>query len=190
MFDKVDVKYSSFSNRMIALAIDFTILSIVLMPVLSYLNYIVYGNIDFSVFAPDDSNKINMEEVIKYIDRNNLIVKYFLLQFFTATFIFLIVASSLIKFNNTPGKWIMGCRVLDAKTLKTPSKAQYIMRSIGYFVSGLPFCIGFFAMRWAQRSQCFHDKIAGTVVVQIDHDFSWLKRIKSYIMQLINKKSA
>ncbi|RZT97916.1 RDD family protein [Rivibacter subsaxonicus] len=66
----------------------------------------------------------------------------------------------------TPGKMVIGARIVDAGTGAKPSTGQNIGRYLGYFVSIVPFCLGLLWVGWDARKQGWHDKLAGTVVVR------------------------
>jgi uncharacterized RDD family membrane protein YckC len=70
------------------------------------------------------------------------------------------------KYLGTPGKMILRLRVVDAKTGQALSTPQAIGRYLGYYVSAIPFLLGFFWIGIDKRKQGFHDKLAGTVVVR------------------------
>ena len=65
----------------------------------------------------------------------------------------------------TPGKMIIKAKIVDAKTGRKPTSAQLIIRYYGYFVSMIPFCIGFFSIPFDHRKQGWHDKLSGTLVI-------------------------
>lgn len=69
------------------------------------------------------------------------------------------------RFGGTPGKLLLDCHVVDIKTGKPPSWSQSIIRYVGYFLSMIPFLLGFFWVIWDKRKQGFHDKLAKTVVL-------------------------
>jgi len=71
-------------------------------------------------------------------------------------------------FGATPGKFLVGCRVVDAQTLRPPSTRQALLRYVSYFVSLLPLGLGFLWVAFDKRKQGFHDKIAGTLVILED----------------------
>ncbi len=48
-----------------------------------------------------------------------------------------------------------------------------IIRSLSSIVSFLPFFIGFFWAGWDPENQSWHDKIAGTAVVQVPKGYTW-----------------
>lgn len=65
----------------------------------------------------------------------------------------------------TIGKIIMGLKVVsvDGSPL---TFTQGFLRAIGYWISALPFLLGFFWFFLDKDGQCLHDKIAGTYVVR------------------------
>jgi uncharacterized RDD family membrane protein YckC len=65
----------------------------------------------------------------------------------------------------TPGKLILGARVVDARTGQTLSTTRAIVRYLGYFVSMIPLGLGLLWVAFDPRKQGWHDKIAGSVVV-------------------------
>lgn len=71
-------------------------------------------------------------------------------------------------FGATPGKFLVGCRVVDAQTLQPPRARQALLRYVSYFVSLLPLGLGFLWIAFDKRKQGFHDKIAGTLVILED----------------------
>ena len=66
----------------------------------------------------------------------------------------------------TPGKMVIAAKIVDATTGAAPSTGQLIGRYLGYYVSTIPFCLGLIWVGIDRRKQGWHDKIAGTVVVQ------------------------
>lgn len=69
----------------------------------------------------------------------------------------------------TPGKMAIGARIVDAETGEAPGTGQLIIRYLGYFVSTIPFLLGFLWVTFDPRNQGWHDKMAGTVVVRNMH---------------------
>lgn len=66
----------------------------------------------------------------------------------------------------TPGKMLIGAKVVDAKTLGKPSTGQFIGRYLCYYISSLLLCLGFIWVGFDSRKQGWHDKLAGTVVIR------------------------
>lgn len=66
----------------------------------------------------------------------------------------------------TPGKLAMSARIVDAETGETITFVQSVVRYLGYFLSTLPFFVGFIWAAFDRRKQCWHDKLANTVVIR------------------------
>ena len=71
---------------------------------------------------------------------------------------------------STPGKMIFKAKIVDARTGGHPSKMQFVGRYLGYILSSLPLCLGFFWIGWDKRKQGWHDKLSKTVVVRPSND--------------------
>lgn len=68
----------------------------------------------------------------------------------------------------TPGKMAVSARIVDARTGAAPSTGRLVARYVGYLASMLPLFAGFAWIAIDRRKQGWHDKIAGTVVVNDD----------------------
>ena len=66
----------------------------------------------------------------------------------------------------TPGKLALDIKIVDARTGGAPGTGRLVVRFLCYFVSALPLYLGFFWIAVDRRKQGWHDKIAGTVVIQ------------------------
>lgn len=64
----------------------------------------------------------------------------------------------------TPGKLIMGIRVVNAEN-KTIRPGTSFLRVVGYLLSGIPMGTGFIWILFDQDKRAWHDKLAGTRVV-------------------------
>lgn len=70
-----------------------------------------------------------------------------------------------IYFGSSPGKMLFKSYIVDASTLGPASRKQLLIRYLGYYVSLLPFGLGFFWIGLDPRKQGWHDKLADTLVV-------------------------
>ena len=66
----------------------------------------------------------------------------------------------------TPGKMVIAARIVDAESGLPPSTAQCIVRYLGYFLSLFAVGLGYLWIAFDRRKQGWHDKLAGTVVIQ------------------------
>jgi len=67
----------------------------------------------------------------------------------------------------TPGKMVIGAKIVDASTSHAPTMGQLIGRYLAYFLSTIALFLGFIWVAVDDRKQGWHDKLAGTVVVRL-----------------------
>lgn len=65
----------------------------------------------------------------------------------------------------TPGKMAVRAIIVDAATGNAPTTVQFITRYLAYFISSIPLGLGFLWIAFDSRKQGWHDKLAGTVVI-------------------------
>lgn len=164
------VEYVGFSSRMGALLVDCAIL---LAPV-----SLVFSALFSAIFGADDT-KQRVQQMVLHTQDNKLAAQTMMQMFLDpahfdrwltenilGTLVIAIAVTVCWHYlSATPGKWLMGQKIVDAKTGYPPTKKQDILRFAGYFISVTPMLLGFFWMSWDSRKQGWHDKIAGTVVV-------------------------
>jgi uncharacterized RDD family membrane protein YckC len=67
----------------------------------------------------------------------------------------------------TPGKMMLGLKVVSQETGDTIDMGTAILRYVGYFVSGIAVGLGFFWIAWDRDWQGWHDKMAKTQVIRV-----------------------
>ena len=67
---------------------------------------------------------------------------------------------------STPGKMVMGLKVVSAETGQLLDPGTAVLRYVGYIVSSIPLGLGFFWVLWDENKEGWHDKIAKTRVVK------------------------
>jgi len=136
-----DLKYVGFWKRTVAVLIDTFLIILVTLPILIWVYGIEYLN-------NEHMEKGSFDFIINYVFPTIAVI--LLWKYYQAT----------------PGKMIFKATIVDAKTGGKPTLKQWIIRYLGYFVSLLPFGLGYFWVAFDKKKQSFHDKLANTVVVQ------------------------
>jgi len=67
----------------------------------------------------------------------------------------------------TPGKMALKIKVVREGSERVGYGRAFIRETVGKFVSGAVFLLGYFWMLWDKKKQTWHDKMAGTTVVKI-----------------------
>jgi uncharacterized RDD family membrane protein YckC len=68
----------------------------------------------------------------------------------------------------TPGKFLMGCRVIDARSGRNMRCRQSLWRGLAMLLAALPAGLGIFRIGWNLRKQGLHDRLAGSLVILED----------------------
>lgn len=136
-----ELEYAGFWWRVVASLIDTILLAIVTLPLLGF------------VYGPDywlDSKAVKgpVDFAVSWLLPAVVVVVFWVAK------------------GATPGKLAIRARVVDAKTGGKCSTRQLMGRYFAYFVSTLPFCLGFLWIAFDPKKQGWHDKLAGTVVVR------------------------
>ncbi|MGL9718111.1 MAG: RDD family protein [Wolbachia sp.] len=97
--------------------------------------------------------------------QGRLITLWILNQIVQFIMLFSYVAYMWIKLAATPGKLLLGLRVVDAQTFGKMTPRQAIKRFFSIILSAAPLFLGFIWSNFNKRCQTWHDKIADTVVV-------------------------
>lgn len=146
MDEHTDLEYAGFWSRTGATLIDTFLIMLITFPILIG----VYG-----------TEYLDSEEV--FAGAWDVLISWVLPA--VATVLFWVYREA------TPGKMAIKIRILDASTGEKASLGQLIGRYLAYFLSMLPFCLGFFWIAFDQRKQGWHDKLSGTVVVKSKDKF-------------------
>lgn len=128
------------------------------------------------LFMSSESSKILSQIAAKYqmqvplsaeeIAMQSRLVKLLILnQIVQFIMLFSYVAYMWIRFAATPGKLLLGLRVVNAQTFEKLTLKQATKRFFSFILSTAPLFLGFIWASFDKRCQTWHDKIADTVVV-------------------------
>ncbi len=65
----------------------------------------------------------------------------------------------------TPGKSLLGLKIINEKTNLHPGLARSALRFFGYLLSSIPLFLGFLWSIWHPQNKTWHDMLSGTIVV-------------------------
>jgi len=142
LLNRESLTLASISKRSMALFIDETLLSFILI---------------FSLWNSFVSAK-SIEEVI-------LLVNQFTLEYIALKIIY--QAFFVMKYGATLGKIAMKIRVIDINTIDNPNVISSLNRAIFRIISEMLFYMGFLWAMFDPQKQAWHDKTARTLVVNV-----------------------
>ncbi len=141
MSDKPDVKYAGFWVRAGATALDLLLFLLVAVPLL----YAIHGR----GYLQSDVSDRGLVDFLNMVVLPNLVVPLL-----------------WVLCGATPGKLAVSAKIVDAQTGKKPTLRQCLIRLAGYYLSAIPFGLGFIWIAVDRRKQGLHDKLAGTIVIR------------------------
>ena len=153
------VQYAGFWIRFVASVIDSILIMIVIVPIIEFF-FSRKRSISGSMFDGSNMTAYNFESLSTLSGTGQLVQMVLVL---------IVIMLFWIYRAATPGKMLLGLKIVDAESLKPLSKQQGIVRYLGYYVSILFFAMGFIWAGFDRRKQAWHDKMAGTLVIYTDN---------------------
>jgi uncharacterized RDD family membrane protein YckC len=151
--DAAGSSYAGFWIRFGASFID----SIILSVVTGIINTIFFGG--FNLLPASDPDSAATAGVAA-----GLFGASFLIQIAIQLGYYIILTG---MYGATAGKMVFGLRVVDAQGQKIGLGKAAIRETVGKFVSGIVFGLGYLWVAFDEKKQGWHDKIAGTYVVKV-----------------------
>lgn len=142
------IQYAGFLRRALAFIIDMTLVSLISTALI------------LTIFGGDQLQQMQSLTSWHAIDWRIVGIEQILPAVWTISFWFVWMA--------TPGKLLLDCQVVDARTLQKAGFGQLVVRYLGYILSSLPLGLGFIWIIFNPRRQGWHDKLSGTVVIMQD----------------------
>lgn len=164
--------YAGFNRRMIAATIDSLLVMLPFGPAIDWLLDKQYG----AMIASDTVvSQISIEtdpQRLMALYRQLIIesgVMHRSLENMALQTLVIFIASAVCWhfWSATPGKILLGCKVVDAETFAPITMRQTMLRLLGYLISGACIFFGFFWIGLNKKRRGWHDYIASTVVIRV-----------------------
>lgn len=159
-------RYAGYYERVFASTIDLAVLFFLLYEPFAWVSRLLYGSASPQQALADGANMSWQQAVALYVqsEQGVLVIINFFLQIVV---IGVLVISCERVFGTTPGRYLVGLKLVDARTEEAPTLFQLIRRFLGYFVSLPPLMLGYIWCSWDKKRQTWHDKIGGTVILDL-----------------------
>ncbi|MDD9331896.1 MAG: RDD family protein [Wolbachia sp.] len=165
--DERGICYVTGFRRYISVLLDLIIIVIFLLFFGKTINHL-FMNSESSKMLSQISAKYSMQVPLsaeEEIVQSRFIKLIILNQIAQSIMLFSYIAYMWLKFSATPGKFLLGLRVVDSDTFEKMTLKQAIKRFFSMVLSVSPLFLGFIWAKFSKRCQTWHDMIAGTVVV-------------------------
>lgn len=159
---------ATFSDRLFASALDTILILVLFSPALLSISKLLHGGqtlYDVLQHTPE----YQAGDYMGALASSTYIWHFLLENLVNFGIMGLVVIYMWMYSAMTPGKWLLRMRIVDQKTYKKPTNKQFIVRYLGYIPATIPFGLGFFSIAWDRKKQGWHDKLAGTLVIKVNH---------------------
>lgn len=156
--------YGRFSERMMASAIDMTLLFSLLNRPFQYLSARLYSQLDPAV-TTQFAKTSTVGEFLDFAVRSGFLALWmtnFWIQI-AVIGVFLVLCQATLK--TTPGKWLMGLKITTRDGVTFPSTGRLVLRYFGYILACAPLMLGVIWMTFDKQSRGWQDFLAGTRVM-------------------------
>ena len=166
-------RYGTFNRRMIAATIDSLLITVMIAPVVDYFFIRAYGapSITIQEIAARASQKANGGEATRLLFeemKSSGFLDRWVINFRWQLYVLCVYVTLCWHFwNATPGKILCRLKIVNSKTGGPMGDWQSILRVLGYFVSAVPFGLGFLWIGLNKKRRGWHDLLAGTEVIAL-----------------------
>lgn len=165
--DENGICYVTGLRRYISVLLDLIIIALFLQFCSQAFNQLFTNSEDSKILSQIDAKSpmqapLSIEEKTTQSRLGKLWILNQIVQFIM---LFCYVAYMWVRFAATPGKLLLGLRVVDAQTFEKMTLKQATKRFFSFILSVAPLFLGFLWSNFNKRCQTWHDKIASTVVV-------------------------
>jgi len=97
----------------------------------------------------------------------------------------LFIVACQMAYGTTPGKWLLGLKIVRHETLEPVAHWRYAVRFLAYIPAAAPLMLGIFWMLFNKKRRGWHDYMAGTVVIhtrpkgwywqQVKRGYRWVR---------------
>ncbi|WCR53620.1 MAG: hypothetical protein PG981_000642 [Wolbachia endosymbiont of Ctenocephalides orientis wCori] len=165
--DENGICYVTGLRRYMSVLFDLILIVLLLQFFSQAMNYLFVNSEDSKILgqaAAKYQMQVQLSEEEKMI-RGKVIKLMTLNQIVQFVILFSYITCMWVRFAGTPGKLLLGLRVVNAQTFEKITLSQASKRFFSFILSIVPLFLGFIWANFDKRCQTWHDKISGTVVV-------------------------
>lgn len=155
-------RYATMNDRCMASAIDMLLLFLLLSSATAYVSDVVYAA--FDTLPPHQMPAIgSFQQLGEMLWQTR--TPWLISNGMAILLMGIVYVACQIAYATTPGKWLLGLKIVHASTLEPIRSWRYGLRFLAYIPSAAPLMLGVFAGLFSKRNRTLHDVIAGTVVI-------------------------
>jgi uncharacterized RDD family membrane protein YckC len=188
------VHYADIYARALAAAVDMFLIFFLLSNLFQLIRKKLYEGADLTIFnaLPTPANFLELLDVLFLALKIFLSSPLFSVWALEMSIQFLFIAVVMISvqciWHTTPGKRLLGIKIVRAETLEPVARWRYIVRFLAYIPATLPLMLGIFWASFNKQRRGWHDYIAGTVVIHTKPEGWYWEQVKRLWRTYVLKK--
>lgn len=155
-------RYADIYSRALAAALDLALLFVLFSWPFRILTGLLYRRVDTAILNAATPGLLSTLEAVW---RSGLGPMWLLNSVLQLLAMMAALTLAYAQWRATPGKWLLGLRIVDAQTLAPISTGRFAARLLALIPSAMPAMIGIFWASFHARRRGWHDLMAGTVVL-------------------------
>lgn len=183
--EKQVVKYATLNRRMMAVSIDMLVITLILNPLMSFLEKLVYMGrtpymaiMDYSQNNYVEGQTVDITDLVNLFISEGLFGKFLIMQLIPFLILGAYFAFCWAKFTYTFGGYLLSISVrLDDDSQSKISFLRSILRFLASFLCYFTLGIGYIMLSFNRKRQAIHDKICKTIVAEQKPDFSLVEKL-------------
>lgn len=177
---RVENPYADMLSRSVAAAIDIFVLFFIL--------YDFFYWMDQRYFPHIGADFLDRLDATTDIQARATLITDWIWRCIVQLFFFgVVIVGSQIFTGTTPGKWLVGLKIVRAKTHERVSAWRFVLRYLAYIPACAPLMVGMFWMSFNKERRGWHDYIADTAVLNLRPDSWYWNHLKNGFLYLKNK---
>jgi uncharacterized RDD family membrane protein YckC len=181
------VHYADIYARALAAAVDCGLAFFLLAGLFNKITQKIYEGADMSIYREIqgvDKFSVMLPMFIQSEPFRLAVINFSIQSLFLAV---LIISSQCI-WHTTPGKRLLGIKIVRAETLEPIARWRYVLRFLAYIPATLPLMLGIFWASFNKQRRGWHDYIAGTVVIHTKPEGWYWEQVKRLWRTYVLKK--
>lgn len=156
--------YADIQARGLAAAVDLLILFTLLQKPFDWLTRRLYANADQGLIAQAREATV-ASKILQLLWQSHLPQWWMINSAIQIFCIGILYVGCQCWLKTTPGKWLLGLRIVDSNTFEPLPRWRYAFRFLTYLPACAPLMLGIFWMSFNKRRRGWHDMLARTVVI-------------------------
>lgn len=169
-----DLEYANITGRAFSVAIDMICLIVLLKFCSGIFRWILWLKPISMELADKIKFKLHLEpEEITFL--KTYTVKYLIFNIIQLITSIVATITFYMKFQTSPGAWILKIKLLNEKTMQSPTLGKFCKRLACFFLNAFTLGLSYMIIRFTKKRQALHDKMTGTIVVKARRTEGYLK---------------